>query len=143
MNLDEAFEKRLAQVPQRPVPAAWRDDILSAARAEAVTRPVPAPAHASLRDALMALLWPHPTAWAGLAAAWVLILVLTLAGRDPAQPEFARRSGAPSPELRALLRQQEQVLAELTASPDNIRTVPARPAATQPRSQRREERLNA
>ncbi len=143
MNRDEHFEDRLAQVPQRPVPSAWREEILISARAAAVPRPMSAPAHTSLGSALIALLWPHPRAWAGLATVWVLILVLTLAGRDPAANEVAGRSPPPSPELRELLRQQEKLLTELTGQPDHVRPAPVRPRTTEPRTQRREGSLNA
>lgn len=143
MNRGEHFEDRLAQVPQRPLPAAWRDQILSAAGAASAPRPVSAPASGSLRGALKALLWPHPAAWGGLAAAWALIFILTLAGRDPAGTQVAGRPPPPSPELRELLRQQEKLLAELTGRPDDVRLAPVHPAAPEPRSQRREDALNA
>ncbi len=146
MNRDERFENRLVRVPQTPVPPAWREEILTAARSAATPRAVRPPAHTSIRDALWALLWPHPRAWAGLAAAWVLILGLTLAGRDSrdsAQTEMVRQARPPSPELRELLRQQGKLFAELTGRADDARPAPVRPTATEPRSQRREEALNA
>ncbi len=143
MNRDEQFENRLRKIPQRPIPAAWREDILTAARAAASAQRTPARTHGALRDALIQWLWPHPAAWAGLAAAWVLIFGLSVAGRDPAQAEFARRAAPPSPELRELLRQQEQVLAELTEPSESARTAPAQPPTAQPRSERREDLLNA
>lgn len=143
MNGDEPFEQRLRGLPQRPVPAGWRSEILSAAHSAAAPRPAPAAGGGWLRDALMGLLWPHPKAWAGLAAAWVLIFAFTLAGRDHAQAEVARQARPPSPQLRELLREQEKLLAELTGPAESIRTAPARPAATEPRSQRREEFLKA
>ncbi len=166
MNRDEHFEDRLAHVPQRPVPAAWREEILTAARA-AAPRPVsaqtagargsvlsisrPQPPKYIRTDptrgrVLIAMLWPHPRAWAGLAAAWVLILVLTVAGRDPrdlAQTEMARQARPPSPELRELLRQQERLFAELTGRSDGVRPAAVRPPAAEPRSQRREDSFNA
>ncbi len=146
MKHDQPFEDRLAQVPQRSVPAAWREEILSAARAASTPRRVSAGAHPSFGGALIAMLWPHPRAWAGLAAAWLLILVLTVAGRDPrdlAQTEMARQARPPSPELRELLRQQEKLLAELTGRSDDVRPAAVRPSAAEPRSQRREDSLNA
>lgn len=140
MSRDEEFEDRLAQVRPRPVPAAWREEILSAARA-AAPRQVSTTDHPSLRAALVRLLWPHPTAWAGLSAAWVLILVLTLAGHDPAPTEVARRVPPPSLELRELLRQQGKLFAEMTSSLDDSTRAPARPVE-EPRSQRRQDSRN-
>jgi hypothetical protein len=139
MNRDERFEDRLGQVPQRPIPIAWRNEILNAAAAR---QPMSAPAHSSLRAALAAMLWPHPRAWAGLGAAWVLIFLLSLAGRDPAPTEIARHAPPPSLELRELLRQQGKLFAELTSSLDASARASARPVG-EPRSQRRQDWRNA
>jgi len=80
------FEQRLQSQPLRPVPPEWRGDILSAARA-AVPHPGPA-AGAPIRRLLSEWLWPHPVAWAGLAASWALVAVLNTAAGGPVLAAF-------------------------------------------------------
>jgi hypothetical protein len=143
VNGDDQIEKRLQGLPHRPVPPAWRQEVLSSARAAAMPRPSSRTAPASIRAVLSALLWPHPKAWAGLAAAWLLIFALDFAAREPAQPEIARRAPPVSPQLRELLRQQEQLLAELAGPAETIKAAPAKPAAAPPRSERRESFMRA
>jgi hypothetical protein len=148
MNGPEHFEERLERQPLRQVPPAWREDILNAARAAA---PAPCPSQRASRAAFLStlnhqlstILWPHPKAWAGLAAVWLLIAGLNFAAREPAQPEVARQAAPPPPQLRELLHQQEQMFAELLGpveQPEADRPKPARP---QPHSQRYEPFLKA
>ena len=116
MNGENPFEKRLQGLPQRPIPPAWRQDILRAAREAAPRQPV-----ASHRDSLLSrlnsmvaeLVWPNPRAWAGLAAVWVLVFGLNFATREPAPAGLAQQSERPSPQRRELLQQQVRLLAEL------------------------------
>ncbi len=111
MNVEDQFEKRLQRVPPRQVPGRWREEILGAVAEITRVSPVPRP---GIGDLLRAWLWPNPQAWAGLGAAWVLILGLTLASEEPAPTETARQLARPSPQMRELLRQQEQLMAELS-----------------------------
>jgi hypothetical protein len=69
---DHDFEQQLRQQPLRPMPPAWRREILAAQR----------PSELSLTIWLRQLLWPHPAAWATLAAAWVLIMGLNFLSRE-------------------------------------------------------------
>ena len=71
---DERFERHLQDQPMRRLPPAWREEILAAAAAGVPTRPVrqPSPVESWWRS----LLWPHPVAWAGVAATWLLIVGL-------------------------------------------------------------------
>jgi len=79
-------------------------------------------------------LWPCPKAWAGLAAAWVLILVMNLAmGKDPAQTANARLALSRQ-ELKEL-RQQQQTLAELIFSGETVEDEPPK-AIPSPHSER-------
>ena len=137
MNNPDPLESLLRRQPTRPVPPAWRDEILRAARAAAASRPAPVE-RPRAAGWLAALLWPHPVAWAGLAAIWLVVLGLNLASPEPSRHEMARETAPPSPQMRELLQQQEQLLAELIG--------PARrPEADRPkpRSQRADEALNA
>jgi len=134
MNDNEQFEKRLQRLPLRKAPAAWREEILSAARkAESPRHASPVTWQsliATLNSRLSTLLWPHPRAWAGLAAAWVLICALNFTYRDDAPPASARRAAPPSPQLREMLREQERLLAELvedTPVVNRPKTGPPRP----------------
>lgn len=137
MNGEDSFEKRLQGVEQRPIPPAWRREILSTAREAARVR-APALAPGSwLQTRLRELLWPHPVAWAGLAAVWLFVLISNFAVEAP-RPEFIARSRTPSPQERQLLLEQQQLLAELVGP--NAAPVPERqkPGVPQPRGEYRE-----
>jgi hypothetical protein len=133
MNEDQ-FEERLRRRPPREVPARWRAEMLQAANAANSRRSAldPRPSLLStLNHQLSTLLWPHPKAWAGLAAVWVVILTLQLASRDPTEVA-ARKTPPPSPEMLMVLRQQKLLLAELVERPearaaDRPKAVPPRP----------------
>jgi hypothetical protein len=144
MNDEDQFEKRLQGQSQRPVPPAWREGILSAAREATSRDPSPKGSLLSrLNSMLSTVFWPHPKAWAGLAAIWVLILGLNLATREPSQPEVARQAAPPSPQMREMLQQQEQLFAELVGPIERLETRRPKPVAPQPRSQRREDFVKA
>ncbi|HWH70732.1 MAG TPA: hypothetical protein VNT26_15185, partial [Candidatus Sulfotelmatobacter sp.] len=134
--------------PLRSLPPDWRAEILRAARQAAPQRPsvnVSRPSRfAALNSLLASWLWPHPKAWAGLAAVWVVILGLNFATREPSGPELmARQAGPPSPQMRELLQQQEQLLAELVGPIEKPQASRSQPVAPPPRSQRRGETFNA
>jgi|SRR5882672_10346806 len=146
MNEKDQFEKRLEGQPQRPVPPAWREGILRAAN-EAATRQHTGPSSkrsvlAALNAMLSNVLWPHPKAWAGLAAIWVLILGLNFAAREPSPAEVARQAAPLSPQMREMLQQQEQLFAELVGPSEKPEARP-KPAPLQPRSQRRDDFVTA
>jgi hypothetical protein len=115
MNADE-FEKRLQRQPLRQAPCEWRSEILAAARdAQASCHPSPATRHgwlATFNRQLSILLWPHPKAWAGLAAVWVFVFAVNFSLRDPS-PQMAEKSAPPSPEVIVELRKQQRLFAEL------------------------------
>ena len=114
------FERRLSRQPLRSVPRDWRTDILAAARAAQTpvhaVRPAPRPWFAAIRQQVSAFFWPHPKAWAGLAAIWVLIFLLHLSVGDEAAPRTVAQSAPPSPEAVVELRQQQKLFAELVGS---------------------------
>ena len=142
MNSNEPFERRLAQVPQRPLPPYWRDQILTVAQRAQVPLAAKGSLLARIRSQATALLWPHPTAWAGLAAIWLLVLGLHWAGRE-ADPGQIERGAPPSAQVRELLKEQEQLLAELAGPREKARPEAPKPAGSQPRSQKRQELFNA
>ena len=83
------------------------------------------------------MLWPHPQAWAGLAAVWILILAVNFSMRDPS-PVRAEKSSPPSPEAIVELRQQQRLLAELIGPRDERDADRSKPLVPQPRSERAE-----
>ncbi len=150
MNAPDEFENRLQRQPPRPVPPAWRDEILAAARRPAAATQDPRsdpyrgfPALARLRQQLTAVLWPHPSAWAGLAAAWVVILALYLSGRDAPTHRLTGTLATSAPQVRQLLREQERILAELIEPNDSAEIRPPVQGSPQPRSERPEQLLNS
>ena len=134
MNSDH-FETRLQHQSPRQIPVAWREEILSTAQAAV---PATAQTPTSILDYLFSLLWPHPKAWAGLAAAWLVIGLLQFAARDHSQVT-ARAPATPSPETILARREQQRLWAELAGT--SLTGVADRPrdSATRPRSELREE----
>lgn len=89
MNEHGPFEQRLRRQPLRPVPSAWREEILAQARAtaDARQRDVAAQTVSADQAALIAgwrLLFARlPLAWASLAALWIALIGLNLAMPSP------------------------------------------------------------
>ncbi len=147
MNTEDPFEKRLRSQPARLVPPEWRDEIMRAARgATAVARPEAGAGglswFARFNARVSALLWPHPAAWGGLAAAWALVVGVQLADREPASKASARAVVPVSGEVRKLLREQEQLFAELAGPAERPVTNRPKPAAPSPQSRREENLVN-
>lgn len=146
MNRDEQFEQRLRRQPLRQVPPAWRTEILAQAKAAAgrqLSLGADRPAFTSaLRLRLLELLWPCPQAWAGLAAAWVAVLAVQMAISGGQPVTETRRAESPSPELRRILKQQNQMLAELGGAVERLAHEQTRSFMPQPRSQKRQQLIN-
>jgi len=115
------FEQKLQRQPLRQIPGEWREEILVAADVNRRNRPVRKFTFAAtpfrrllsiFNHQLSTLLWPHPKAWAALAAVWILIFAVDFSVRDKA-PVMAEKSAPPSPEVIVQLRQQQRMLAEL------------------------------
>jgi hypothetical protein len=141
---DDQFEQRLRNQPMRDVPADWQAQVLGVARAAGANErrelSREATFAATIKARLSNLLWPCPQAWAGLAAAWLLIFVINFAGRDESQP-VAKKSPPPSPEMVAVLREQHRLLVELVGRTDPQDA--EQPRVVPPRSERRVELLVA
>jgi len=138
--MNDNFEQQLQRQSPRQLPSDWRADILRAAHAAASPRLSNRPS--SILHQLSSFLWPHPRAWAGLAAVWLAIFALNLSARD-ASPRTAQRSAPPSPDSLVALRQQERLLAELIGSPEISNAEEPRRPGRAPRSERRDGILNA
>lgn len=113
MNLDD-FEQRLGRPPLRELPSAWRAGVLQAALdatdAEGLVEP------GAGRDRVgtwwREWLWPSPVAWAGLAAAWVMVAALNFAAT-----ERGPRPVLPPAALGSYWAAQQQFMAELLRAP--------------------------
>ena len=140
MNRDESFERRLQTQPLKPVPSAWRGEILAAAQSAAASRSA-----SQLAQSVpwwRELFWPHPTAWAALAAVWLFMFGAHLAVREETPVRFAHQSPS-SPQMRELLKEQIQLFAELTEPKANRDAVRPKSVAPQPHSSRRGNFANA
>ena len=135
----EQFEQRLRRQSLKKIPGEWRAEILSAVRGDQITRhaspAISASWFSTLNSRLSTLLWPHPKAWAGLAAVWVGILVLNLSQRDPS-PVAVEKFSPPPPEIMAELRQQKLLFAELMGSPETPEADRRKNVPPGPRSER-------
>jgi len=120
MNFDE-FENKLCGQPRKEIPPEWRREILAPLRLR-TEAPV---------SWWRQLLWPHPAAWASLAAAWVAIFALNLAGA----PEAASLQAAskPSPDKLVAYEERQRLWAELALDLSRQPRKP-QPAMDRPRS---------
>jgi hypothetical protein len=138
MNADD-FEKQLKRQALRQVPSEWRENILRAAQA-ATRNPTLENRDASWLSTLIShlstILWPHPKAWAGLAAVWIVIGSLQFASSDHTN-RLAAKVKQPSPESFAILQQQTRLLAELLGQSPPKDADRAKPNPAQPRSEQR------
>lgn len=115
------FEQCLSRRPLKEIPSGWRAEILAAAEsAEVVHVSDFAPRTSwlsTLNAQLSTFLWPHPRAWAGLAAVWILIFAVDFSMRDKS-PIVAEKVSPPSPEIIAELKKEHLMYAELIGARD-------------------------
>jgi len=123
--MNSEFEQQLQRHPMRELPREWRAEILAAASR---------PGQPSLIDRLSTWLWPHPRAWAGLAAAWVLILLLHFTAPD--EPRLARNSSPMTFQALAMMQKQTLMMAQLLGSLESGDQPAAAIAPPKPRSER-------
>jgi hypothetical protein len=113
MNPDD-FENQLKSQPWRMVPSAWRREILGVARDPAALAAtlIPTDSPYQWRE----WLWPHPIAWAGLAALWMVVLGLHWTQPD-AQVQLRMASSSipdqPTPAVQMALAEQRKLRDEL------------------------------
>ena len=150
MNTED-FEKRLERQPLRQMPGEWREEILSAARQASPSEHAPRSTHqvparrsllSTLHHQLLTILWPHPTAWAGLAAVWLMIMGVNLTTRD-ASTVMAKHASPASPLVFMAFQEQERLLSELIGPRETPVAERPRQAPPRPRSERRRELLIA
>lgn len=139
------FEKHLQSQPMRPVPPHWRQELLSAARQASVAHNSARAGHrahashsllSTINSKLSTFLWPHPAAWAGLAAIWVIVLGLNFTTQDAAL-RIAKHTSPASPELLMAFQEQQRLLNELIGPHETPSAEPPKPSPARPRSDRR------
>ena len=131
----ENFEERLRSQPLRPIPAGWREEILSSAKLAIAARTKPTErnlAFVIVQTLWRELIWPCRRVWAGVACAWLLIIGLNMASPEPLPQIIGKASPRSNEDFRAFI-EQRQLLAQLTDSlptPANTR----KPSPPGPRS---------
>ena len=137
--MDSEFEKKLRRQPVKEIPGDWRAEILSAARAAQsashASRVTPHGWLSTLNSQLSTLFWPHPKAWAGLAAVWVGIVALNFSTRDTSV-RLAEKVSPPSPEMIVELRKQQKFYAELMGANEPREADRPKDGTLRPRTQR-------
>ncbi len=81
-------------------------------------------------------------AWAGLGAAWVVIVVLNLAARETDAPLLAGKPPPPAAEVRYAVRQKQLLMADMAALSEPAPANKVKTAPPSPRSDRRTETVN-
>ncbi len=136
----EEFEKQLKQRPVRQMPAEWRAEILSAAKAAGSESRVQAGGKSvsiwtMLKGWVVAGLELKPKALAGLAALWVAILALHFSTHDDSNVAISRTPV--SKQVITEVREQRQYFAELAGLRQTPDAEPPRPSLPKPRSESR------
>jgi hypothetical protein len=126
MNFDE-FEQKLRSQAPREIPRAWRAQITATARAR--TEGV---------SWWRQLLWPHPAAWAGLAAMWIAAFALQTASGPEHGSESAQLK-VPARQMAQAFEERKRLWVEFAqeTSPQPVEIIS--PKAERPRSERRRE----
>ena len=140
---DSDLEQRLRRQAFRKPPAAWREEMLAAAdagRSVRLTRKserVPA-----WRQRMRELFWPHPVAWAALAAIWLGIGAVHVTMRESA-PRVVPMQVAGATNAPTLMEMQRELIAAWNKSAPERKARPTTPLPPQSRIERRRETLDA
>ena len=136
--MNDEFEQKLSRQSLRKIPGEWRAEILAAARGvQASCHPSPVTRHSwlsTLNHQLSTIFWPHPKAWAGLAAIWIFIFAINFSIRDKT-PAVAEKFSPPPPEVMAELKQQKLMFAQLIGADDLHAAVRQKNFSPKPRSE--------
>jgi len=139
--MNDDFEKRLQRQPLRKIPSEWREEILRVAEASTRNSKLETTnSFSTLTSRLSSILWPHPKAWAGLAALWVVIAAVHFATND-SPVEIAQKPETPSSEAVVILQQQQRLLVEIVGPVARKDIDRPKRDDVQPRSDRRLEIL--
>jgi len=131
------FESQLQRQPLRNLPTEWRGEILSAAQARMIAEPEPG---------FWAAVWQEVfvkarMAWGGMAAVWLVALVLNLSSGSEPTKQMAQQPVETTPEVMRMVREQQELRNELLGI--GVAAVDLSPAdrprdGLKPRSERRE-----
>lgn len=114
--MNDDFENQIQRQPLKKIPGEWRAEILVAA--DLNRRKIREFTFAAtVASGLRQIFWPHPKAWAGLAAVWIFIFAVNFSIRDKS-PVVAEKVAPPSPEVIAELQKQRLLFAQLIGSSD-------------------------
>jgi anti-sigma factor RsiW len=131
-----AWEKHFARVAPAPaIQMRWTKAIHAADRSESLARFSP---RIFLDECWRQLIWPSRRIWAGLAAAWLLILVANL-NLKTGGPHLVATSSPVSTDFIMAWREQEKMMAELIERSESKSTAPPKRYVPQPRSERHED----
>lgn len=139
------FEQKLSRQSLRQIPAEWRAEIVGQASSLSSFEKAKKTETGKMPVLLLVwreLLWPHPKAWAGLAAIWIFIFAVNFSVRDKT-PLVAEKSLPPSPEVIAELRQQRLLFAQLMGSTETHDADRQKSFLPRPRTERSFEMLTA
>ena len=135
MKSDDLEEKLQCQ-SLRKIPGNWRAEIVAAAtgrKSEIESREQTGFSTSVAR--LATIFWPHPKAWAALAAIWIFIFALNFSMRDSA-PRIVEKSAPPSPEMVMELKKERLLFAELMGSRETPDADRQKIFSPKPRSER-------
>mgnify|MGYP006919788977 CR=1 FL=1 len=142
--MNDDFEQRLARQTLRPVPAEWREEVLNRAgdlqspSVAVATAPIGGCKPPALLSFWERLLGPNPLAWAGLAAAWVVLLAVNRSGSGSPASVASRASQPNEAAIAEIVRENRRQMAELL-NLDEPQAAPTPRKELHPkRSQRRE-----
>ena len=91
---------------------------------------------AGLNAGLAKIFWPHPAAWAGLAAVWLVISILNRSSADTTEMA-ARKAPPPAPDLILAMQEQRRTLARLIDTTEPPPVEPPKPTEPRPRGELR------